>query len=223
MGSCVSPREARAAANFLEYQIVCSIQLRLDLIVSPNIQQRSHFYIVPVLCTIRHLANTHRKRLKTQNPDSPMNVDLKPPQKQVSNPDFNPHYTHRVNTITHINLCFNADLPFRVKWVEKANFGQYMWANHVRMGAFACAVLTYLFFAFLPVQSKESVLWRFSFECVATIMVPKWSIHLRIHCSHPACLVEFCKVSSAHKFRSMKEHGRQLCNPGENRCEHIRQ
>ena len=67
VGSCLSPREARAAANFLEYRIVSvrSIQLRLDLIVSLNIQQRSHFYIVPVLSSIPYLANSRRKRLET--------------------------------------------------------------------------------------------------------------------------------------------------------------
>ena len=93
------------------YQIVSvrSVQLRLDLIISPNIQQCSNFCIVPVLSSIRHLANTRRKRLETRNPDSPMNADLKPPRKQVCNPDSNPHYTRRVNAITHINLGFNAD------------------------------------------------------------------------------------------------------------------
>ena len=49
------------------------------------------------------------KRLETRNPDSPMNADLKPPRKQVCNPNSNLHYTRRVNAITHINLGFNAD------------------------------------------------------------------------------------------------------------------
>ena len=107
---------------------------------------------------------------------------------------------------------------------QKVNSGQHMWANHERMGAFACIVLTYLLiFAFLPVQSKGSILWKFSFECVATIMVPKLSLHPRIHCNHPACSVEFCKVSSTHNFGSMKEHGRQHCKHGEHRCEHRQQ
>ena len=75
----------------------------------PNIQQRSNFCIVPVLSSIRHLANTRRKRLETRNPDSPMNADLKPLRKQVCKPDSNPHYTRRVNAITHINIGFNAD------------------------------------------------------------------------------------------------------------------
>ena len=84
-----------------------------------------------------------------------MNVDVKPLRKQICNLDSNPHYTHRVNVITHINLSFNADLPFRVKGVQKANCGQYMWINHVRMGAFACAVLTYLFLHFCQFRAKE--------------------------------------------------------------------
>ena len=68
VGLCVSPQEARTAANFLEYRIVSvrSVQLRLDLIVSPNIQLRSHLYIVPVLSSIRHFANTRRNVWKRE-------------------------------------------------------------------------------------------------------------------------------------------------------------
>ena len=48
------------------------------------------------------------KTSETRNLDSLMNADLKPARKQVCNPDSNPHYTRRVNAITHINLGFNA-------------------------------------------------------------------------------------------------------------------
>ncbi len=44
-----------------------------------------------------------------ETPDLPVNAGLKPPRKQVWNPDLNPHYSRRVNATTHINLGFNAD------------------------------------------------------------------------------------------------------------------
>ena len=107
---CITKR-SKGCCNFSEYRIVFvrSVQLRLDLIVSTNIQQHSNFCIVPVLSSIHHLAIACRKHLEMRNLDSPMNADLKPPQKQVCDPDCNPLYTHPVNAITHTKLGFNVD------------------------------------------------------------------------------------------------------------------